>query len=408
MLKMVGHLRIPEKLSGSAVEREEARVIRHHVKAVAANRDPTVDAGAGVTNHAGRPRAGVLPDLPTAAGVQGEHLIGSRHVHHARDDHGRGLQVTRVGGGKHPFQPHLRDVGRRDLPERRMTVATRLPVVTRPVARLEAIGNLARLHLRRRPAAHFHDRCHVVSQHRRKLAVEAQQLHVEVGFVLDQPFDVTTVARTQPDQTECPRLLRGGGNGTDVARDVADLLGRHRGRRHPAGRNTGANDALEVLERPPHRLARRDDVRPPLRPAAVVAMAHRAVHLKQTSRFGRWRLRFALLRVDVGMRGNRGREQHRGHHGESPKRPLMTRPFAMRGRVHEGKILTAPSSCLLRQVRGICAKCAASAPFVASGFSRKFASSGNFRLKAEAAGGRREVAVSELRKCTSSEAAHRF
>ena len=105
------------------------RIVGRHEHAIAGEGGAPVGVAGDGTRCA---RALEVPDLPSAAGVEREALVGSGHVHDAVHDQRRALEPARLGDGEHPTGREPRDVGLVDLRERRVAVAAGVPVVGGP------------------------------------------------------------------------------------------------------------------------------------------------------------------------------------------------------------------------------------------------------------------------------------
>src|SRR6266545_3158699 len=90
-------------------------VVGDQEDAIAENGYAAIDAAGGVSDYALGERAGVVPDLASGAGVEGEGLIRSGDVHDAIDDDWRDLEMARAGNRERPVSSKARDVARVDL-----------------------------------------------------------------------------------------------------------------------------------------------------------------------------------------------------------------------------------------------------------------------------------------------------
>src|SRR5204863_6333905 len=80
VLMPVGHLVFPKQRAREPVERDEMTVIGDHEHTVATDRDATICATGRHADQTFRPRAAVVPDLTSAAGVERVALVRARHV----------------------------------------------------------------------------------------------------------------------------------------------------------------------------------------------------------------------------------------------------------------------------------------------------------------------------------------
>ena len=105
VLRLVGHVDIPAKRAGEAVERDHVSVVGGEEYAVAQKRHAAVGALGGIRGdiRAGRARPRVAPDFRAATRIQGADLIGAAHVHHPIDRHRCSFQAE-IRKGVHPLQ----------------------------------------------------------------------------------------------------------------------------------------------------------------------------------------------------------------------------------------------------------------------------------------------------------------
>ena len=144
VLPGIGHLDVPQQLTGQAVQRNQVCVVGLEEHAIAQHGDTAIQAGRRVVDKARRTRPAVVPDLATCARVEGPDFVGCRHVHETVDDDGRDLQraLPLTRDGERPLRRKARDVRRRDLVERAVTIAAEETVVRGPLAglRLRNVG----------------------------------------------------------------------------------------------------------------------------------------------------------------------------------------------------------------------------------------------------------------------------
>ena len=69
------------------------RVVRDHEHAAARDRHAAVDPGRGIARHAVRARTLIVPELTSAAGVEGVAFVAARHIHDAVHDDRRDLET---------------------------------------------------------------------------------------------------------------------------------------------------------------------------------------------------------------------------------------------------------------------------------------------------------------------------
>ena len=137
VLACVGHLDIPEKLTGTAVERDQVRVVGDREHAVAEQRDSAVDAAGGIAGEAGRAGTAVVPDLAAASRIEGERFIHGGQKHHAAGHDRCDLQITRsAANGEHPRSCQVLNIPGIDRLERGEAIAVQAPVIGRPGPRL--------------------------------------------------------------------------------------------------------------------------------------------------------------------------------------------------------------------------------------------------------------------------------
>ena len=132
-----GH--VPEDRAGLAFERDQMRVERAHVEAIAEQRESAIHrAAAHRRREIRRQRARVLPDRPAGPRVERERLVVvARDVRHAVDDERRVFEAASGKAGdvglEQPVRCELRHVGRRNLRQRAVTLSRVIAGERRPV-----------------------------------------------------------------------------------------------------------------------------------------------------------------------------------------------------------------------------------------------------------------------------------
>ena len=131
---MRAHLRIPQLLAREPIERQEMRVVGHHERFVAADRDAAIGADAAFAENALVPRLAVGPELAPGRRVERVDLVPPGHIHDAVLHDGRRLKRARIARNrKHPCRAEPLHVGRVDQLERTVAIAGEAAVVVRPV-----------------------------------------------------------------------------------------------------------------------------------------------------------------------------------------------------------------------------------------------------------------------------------
>ena len=121
---MRSHFRIPQLLSGEPVEGQKMRVVGHHERPVAADRDAAIGADAAFAEDAFGTGLAVGPDLAAGRRVEREDFVRARHVHDAVLHDGRRLHRSRIAGNlKNPGGAQPLHVGCVDELQRAVAIA---------------------------------------------------------------------------------------------------------------------------------------------------------------------------------------------------------------------------------------------------------------------------------------------
>ena len=110
MIAVVGHFNVPRQTARPPVQCDGMGVVRDSEEQVAPHSHTPVQPDCRVPHQSLGAGPGVLPDLPSCLGVQGEYLVHPGDVHDAVDDDRRAFDHGLVFDGKEPLHLEVSDV----------------------------------------------------------------------------------------------------------------------------------------------------------------------------------------------------------------------------------------------------------------------------------------------------------
>ena len=121
--------RFPQRIASASIERDERRILRHHVDHVAVDADAALPSDARRLPH-------VFPDEAAGRGIERVHAVVLADIHHALIDNRRRLEILRTGEMEDPLRLEIADIGGVDLLQRGMPLRVVRPGVQQEVIRV--------------------------------------------------------------------------------------------------------------------------------------------------------------------------------------------------------------------------------------------------------------------------------